>query len=73
MDLVPVDVFNWILTAMTGIFAAAWLVYDLRNLTTLRGKDFADPLIRDRRFGYLMGIAIAVIGLVGVLRFHGVL
>ncbi len=73
MELVSVEALSWIVTAMTGIFAGAWLVYDVRNLTTLRGKDFSDPLIRDRCFGYLMGITIAVIGLVGVLRFHGIL
>ena len=73
MEVLSTDAFNWLQTAMIGVFAAVWLVYDLRNLTTLRGKDFANPLVRDRRFGYLIGITIAVIGLVGVLRFHGVL
>ena len=51
----------------------AWLVYDARNLVKLRSADFGDPLVRDRRSsGYLVGIGIALIGLYGVMHFHGV-
>jgi hypothetical protein len=72
-NLVSPNAFNWTLTVLTGVFAGVWLLYDLRNLTKLRGADFSDPLVRDRRFGYLMGIGIAIIGLVGVLHFQGVI
>jgi len=72
MTLVSQTTFSWILTALTGVFAGAWLVYDVRNLVKLRGADKSDPLVRDRQFGYFIGIAIAVIGLFGCLRFHGV-
>jgi hypothetical protein len=42
-------------------------------LARLRRTDRRDPLIRDQRFGYLIGIVIGVIGLVGTLRFNGIL
>ncbi len=73
MNLVSDDVFHGTLTVLTATFAGAWFVYDVRNLLKLRGADGADPLVRDRRFGYLMGIGIAIIGIVGCLRFHGVI
>ena len=38
-------------------------------LDAARGRD---PLVRDRRFGYAMGIVIGLIGVVGCLRFHDV-
>jgi hypothetical protein len=73
MTIVSDSAFHWILTVLTGGLAGAWLVYDARNLVKLRRGDAGDPLVRDRRFGYVIGIAIAVIGIVGVLSFHGVL
>ena len=44
----------------------------VRDLLKLRGADFSDPVIRDRRFGYIMGMVICTIGLWGCLRFNGV-
>ncbi len=73
VDPVSDAVFHWTLTVLTATFAVAWLVYDVRNLVKLRAGDGSDPLVRDRRFGYVIGIAIAVVGIVGCLRFHGVL
>ena len=71
-DLMTATQFKWFLTILTGGLAAVWVLYDLRNLTTLRGKDKGDPIVADKRFGYFMGIAIGLVGVVGVLRFHGV-
>jgi hypothetical protein len=48
-------------------------VYDLISLIRARRADSGDPLIRDRRFGYVIGIAIGFIGVVGCLRFHDVM
>lgn len=64
--------FKWFLTILTGGLAATWVLYDARNLLKLRGKDPTDPVVGDKRFGFLIGIAIGIIGVVGVLRFHGV-
>jgi len=73
MNVVSDTAFHWTLTAMTGGLAAVWLVYDAINLWRIRGGDGADPVVRDKRFGYVIGMLIGVIGLVGVLRFHGVI
>jgi hypothetical protein len=71
-ELMTAVQFKWFLTILTGGLAGTWVFYDLRNLYTLRGKDPSDPVVADKRFGFLIGIAVGVIGVVGVLRFNGV-
>jgi hypothetical protein len=71
-ELMTASQFKWFLTILTGGLAGVWLLYDLWNLSRLRGKDKADPIVADKRFGFLIGILIGVVGCVGVLRFHGV-
>jgi hypothetical protein len=71
VNVVSDAVFSWFLTFLVGGLSAAWLVYDIRNLTKLRGADARDALVRDRRFGYIVGIVVALIGLVGTARYHG--
>lgn len=71
-ELMTASQFKWFLTILTGGLAGIWVLYDLRNLAKLRGQDVSDPIIADKRFGFVMGILIGVVGVVGVLRFHGV-
>ena len=71
-ELMTASQFKWFLTILTGGLAGLWLFYDLWNLSRLRGKDKADPIVADKRFGFFIGIMIGAVGLVGVLRFHGV-
>jgi len=73
MTELPDGVFRLLLSVLTGGFAGAWLIHDLVLLARLRRTDRRDPLIRDQRFGYLIGIVIGAIGLVGTLRFNGIL
>jgi len=65
--------FKWFLTVLTGGLAGAWLVYDSINLIRARKLDRRDGVVRDKHFGYVMGMAIGVIGLVGCLLFHDVI
>ncbi len=64
------DVFRWILTGLTGGLAGTWLVYDAINLIRTRHADRRDPIVRDKHFGYVMGMVIGVIGVAGVLKHH---
>ena len=73
MTLVSDSVFRWFLTAITGGVAAVWVIHDLVLIARLRGADRRDPLVADKRFGYAMGIVIGMIGVIGTLRFNGVL
>jgi hypothetical protein len=73
MTLVSDGVFHLCLTAITGGVAAVWFVHDLVLIARLRGTDRRDPLVRDKRFGYAMGVVIGMIGVIGTLRFNGVL
>lgn len=72
-ELVSDQTFGWILTGLTGGLSATWLVYDSLNWVRLRNADRRDPVVRDKRFGYIMGITIGIIGIIGCLRYHNVL
>jgi hypothetical protein len=72
-ELMSLEAFKWLLTILTGGLAGTWVVYDSFNLLRLRGKDPTDPVVRDKRFGFYVGIAVGVVGVVGCLRFHGVM
>jgi hypothetical protein len=71
-EIVSHDVFKWILTILTGGLAGAWFIYDSRNLLKTWSADRRDPLVRDKLFGYVIGILIGVVGVVGCLRYHDV-
>jgi hypothetical protein len=71
-ELVSQTAFEWFVTSVTGGVAGAWFVYDAINLLRIRRADGRDPLIRDRRFGYAMGMVIGLVGVFGCLHFHDV-
>jgi len=71
-ELVSDQAFRWILTGLVGGLATSWLVYDSINLIRIRNADRGDPVVRDKRFGYLIGIAIGAIGVIGCLKYHNV-
>jgi hypothetical protein len=73
MTLMPDAAFHWVLSALVGGVAAGWAIHDLVLIARLRGADRRDPKVRDQRFGYAIGILIGMIGIVGTLRFNGVL
>ena len=73
MNLVSDHVFVWILTLLTASVAFTWFVYDALKLWWLRGADRRDPTIHDKRFGYGIGVLVGLVGVIGCLRFHGVL
>ena len=72
-ELVGPTVFKALLSIATGGLAGVWLVYDAINLWRARGADRRDPIVGDKRFGYVIGMTIGVIGLYGVARFNGLL
>jgi hypothetical protein len=63
--------FRWFLTLVTGGVSAIWFLSDARKLIRTGNKDGADPTVRDQRFGYTMGLLIAMIGMVGSAMFMG--
>jgi hypothetical protein len=64
--------FRWILTFLT-VAGSLWALYDVIKLAKTRGKNASDPLVRDQRFGYAIGIVIGAFGISGILRYHGVI
>lgn len=73
MTLVSDQMFRLFLSLFTGGVAVGWTIHDLVLIARLRGADRRDPLVADKLFGYVMGIVIGTIGVVGTLRFNGVL
>jgi len=73
MTVMSDEAFRWFVTILTGGLAGTWLVYDTLNLVRSRRADGRDPLVRDKRFGYVMGMLIGLVGIIGCLRFHGVM
>jgi hypothetical protein len=65
--------FKWFVTILTGSVAFTWFVYDAIKLLRLRTADQKDPVVRDKIFGYGMGIIIGALGVLGCLRFHDVM
>lgn len=75
MTELPDGVFRFLISLFTGGFSGAWVIHDLLFLARVRRHRRAgrrDPLIADQVFGYVMGIVIGVVGVVGTLRFNGV-
>ena len=71
-ELMSPNAFKWFLTILTGGLAGAWFIYDSYSLIRTRNADRNDAVVRDKHFGYVIGILIGIIGVVGCLRFHGV-
>lgn len=65
--------FRWFLTILTFALAAPWVIYDTRNLIVTRKLDRSDPVVRDRRFGYVIGIFVGGVGTLGCLLFQNVI
>ena len=71
-ELVAPETFKWFLTILVAGVCAPWLFYDIRNFGRAMAADGSDPVVRDKRFGYAIGVTIAIIGLLGSLKFHDV-
>jgi hypothetical protein len=73
LKLVSDHAFRIFLSLATAGVGVVWTINELRLMSRLRGKDRADKRVGDQWFGYAIGILIGVIGIVGTLRFNGVL
>ena len=67
------ETFRWVLTIVTAALAGPWLIYDTVNLIRTRKLDRKDPVVRDRHFGYAIGILVGAVGVLGCLLFQGVI
>ena len=63
-------VFEWVATALIAGLALGWGVVDTMRLRKSLRDDTTDPVVRDRIFGSLIGITIAILGVVVVVRYH---
>jgi hypothetical protein len=68
MNLVSQRVFEGFVAAITLGLAVPWFAYDGYRLIRLRTADGStDPTIGDKRFGYVIGMLIGIIGVIGVV------
>lgn len=65
--IVSHEVFIWWCSVMVGGLSVAWLVYDVILLRRAwpRGREAHDQI-----FGSIVGITIAVLGIIGVVSLH---
>jgi hypothetical protein len=73
MSALPDGVFRTLLTVVTGGVASVWFIHDAVQLVRLPWERARrDPRVGDRWFGYAVGVVIALVGIIGTLRFNGV-
>jgi len=58
--------FVWVCLAVTGIVAAIWIGVDVGRLRHALTGDRTSGFVRDRIFGSLIGIVVALVGVLGV-------
>jgi len=68
-EIVPTAVFHWVLILATGGVGVWWVFHDLVFFARLRGADGRDPQVRDQRFAYVLGVMMAIVAIVGAVRF----
>ena len=69
-DILSPRGFEIFLSLAVGVVAGVWLVWDTINLIRARKADGKDAIVRDRRFGYFIGMVIGTIGVLGVLKHY---
>ena len=69
-DFVTAAQYEFFLSAITGGAAVYWIGIDSYRLKKALAGDRADPAIRDRIFGSLIGIIVGFVGVAGVLLHH---
>jgi hypothetical protein len=55
---------------LTGLVAGYWIVVDSVRLRRAMREDRADPVVRDRIFGSIVGILVGAIGVFGSLNYY---
>ena len=65
--IVSHETFMWICSILTMGLAAPWMVYEIILMRRHLPKG---PEAHDEKFGAVMGFIIALIGVIGVLKFH---
>lgn len=68
--IVSQHVFIWWCTIMTAGVAGSWFFVELFRLNRVLREDLSRPTVRDRLFGSLIGLAVGLIGVLGMVRYH---
>ena len=68
--ILPHEVYVWVITLLIAGLAVGWGVVDTVRLRAALRDDTRDPIVRDRIFGSLIGLTIAVLGIIVVVRYH---
>jgi hypothetical protein len=68
--IVSHSAFIWFCTIMTAGLAGAWVFVDIFRLRNVVREDMSRPVVRDRLFGSLIGLAVSIAGLIGMFRYH---
>ncbi|MEZ4399814.1 MAG: hypothetical protein R3B06_07335 [Kofleriaceae bacterium] len=69
-ELVSQSQYIWFVSILTAGVAAYWIGIDSYRLRKALSGDRADPAVRDRIFGSVIGIVVGLVGVAGVLLHH---
>jgi hypothetical protein len=67
--IISAHAYVWFVSLCTGLAAVYWIGIDSVRLSRALKGDHADPAVRDRIFGSIIGLLVGVVGVVGVLHF----
>jgi hypothetical protein len=67
--IVSFEFFEWFVTALIFVVSVVWLGVDTVRLRRAL-RDVGAPNRHDRIFGSIIGLAVATVGVVGVLLYH---
>jgi len=68
--IVSQHVFIWWCTVMTVGVAGTWVFVEVFRLRRVLREDLSRPVVRDRLFGSLVGLAVGILGVLGMVRYH---
>lgn len=68
IHLVSDTVYEWFVTCLISATAIGWTTVEVVRLRRTLQMDRADPVVRDRLFGHVIGLCIALLAAAGVVR-----
>lgn len=68
--IVSQTVYIWFVTLLVFSVCAIWTFVDTRRLLRAWREDRSSPVVRDKIFGSLIGLAITFVGMVGAVAYH---
>ena len=70
MEIVSQRHYEWFVTGLIVATAVGWTTLELVRLRKTVREDTSDPVVRDKIVGHYVGLAIALLAAVGVVKHY---